>query len=839
MGQKFKSVTISAAALKLRIPDVAAVARDLYGIDFRNGVARCPFPRNHSHGDRDPSLRYDRKKNRLFCASQSCFGERGVDAIGLVERMDGCSFSEAIQKLLEHYGIQNGGGRQESPGHDATPRLDTKEGSSHNEQLIPAESIRQGLLRKGYRIVAEFDYGACLRKVRFEHESARQADKDRAAKEFRWEHRVNGRWLSGDGGLPRPLYVNRPFRERDQVGLAIGLEGEAKADLAGELGFTAFSFKNITVEQAATLAGCDVVLWRDNDATGKRQADSAAQVIFDAAQTRSIKLLTPPAEFPSAADIVDAVNDLNWDRARIVQFLETAVPFADGGPRLRPDSSEEWVKPEPLQSELPPVEPFHEDLLPASFRPLVVDVTERMQVPMDFAAVVMVLCLAGTVNRRAVIQPKAHDHGWVVVPNLWGGIVAPPGFMKSPVIQAGKRPLDQIESEWRRAHEEGLKDYALAVEEWELRKSAWKQLSTAQFKKGNAPPERPVEPPPEPILRRLIVNDATFEAMHQTMSENPAGIFVIRDELTGWWSTLDRAGREGERAFCLQAWNGDTGHTIDRIGRGTIHVSACCMSMLGGIQPGRLRSYLVDAIKDGPGNDGLIQRFQLLVWPDTSTDWTYVDRAPNAAAEQQVACVFRRLLELDTDRPALFRFEPAAQKLFIEWLEDLEAKVRTDELHPALVSHLSKYRSLMPSLALLFELADRVSFDGFVGFSLADCENFVSLEHTRQAAAWCEYLESHARRVYSCVVTPQLRAARELADHIRKKHVRNKNGAFDCFAARDVYLKGWTGLDTPEAVKAAAEVLEDANWVRAINSEPGATGGRPSNRYRINPRVWE
>jgi hypothetical protein len=73
---------------------------------------------------------------------------------------------------------------------------------------------------------------------------------------------------------------------------------------------------------------------------------------------------------------------------------------------------------------------------------------------------------------------------------------------------------------------------------------------------------------------------------------------------TGWWSTLDRAGREGERAFCLQAWNGDTGHTVDRIGRGTIHVEACCMSMLGGIQPARLRSYLVDAVQDGPGNDG-------------------------------------------------------------------------------------------------------------------------------------------------------------------------------------------------------------------------------------------
>jgi hypothetical protein len=47
--------------------------------------------------------------------------------------------------------------------------------------------------------------------------------------------------------------VNRAFRERDQVGLAIGFEGEAKADIAGQLGLAAFSFKNITPEQAATL----------------------------------------------------------------------------------------------------------------------------------------------------------------------------------------------------------------------------------------------------------------------------------------------------------------------------------------------------------------------------------------------------------------------------------------------------------------------------------------------------------------------------------------------------------------------------------------------------------
>jgi hypothetical protein len=499
---------------------------------------------------------------------------------------------------------------------------------------------------------------------------------------------------------------------------------------------------------------------------------------------------------------------------------------------------EDWPKPEPIQSELPPVVAFSEELLPDSFRRLVADVAERMQVPMDYPAVAMVLCLAGAVNRRATIQPKARDNGWVVVPNLWGGIIAPPGFMKSPVIQAACHPLIQIQADWRLEHESNLAEYSRAIEEWELKKSAWKEVSKAKLKKGQSGLDPPPEAPREPILRRLIVNDATFEAMHQTMNENPAGIFVIRDELTGWWSQLDRAGREGERAFCLQAWNGDTGHTIDRIGRGTIHVEACCMSMLGGIQPGRLRSYLADALKDGPSNDGLIQRFQLMVWPDTAPDWEYVDRPPDPASESIAKRVFRNLVEWDADGPMRFRFALDAQSLFIEFIARLEARVRGDELHPALVSHLSKYRKLMPALALLFELADRAA----VGSQSLQGEPneidhcpCISLEHAKQAVAWCDYLESHARRIYSCITSPQMRAAQILAEKL-KKHQIAPDGFFSC---RDVYLKGWSGLDTPELARMAVDVLLDAGWIRDVDREPGPLGGRPTARYQANPRVWE
>ena len=600
-----------------------------------------------------------------------------------------------------------------------------------------------------------------------------------------------------------------------------------------------------------TLRGRKIVVIVDNDPPtdekgnphfkGQKHAGAVAESLLR--HGCEVRLVEPPkgkdvSDWLAAGGTVKEIDTLGREQDALTSDSLKAWTERWSDPQHTParvatgDATNEWPVPMALEGALPGVQPFSEDLLPTSFRSLVRDVSERMQVPMDYPAVVIVLCLAGIVSRRAIIQPKANDTGWVVVPNLWGGIIAPPGFMKSPVIQAATRPLNQIQNAWRHEHDEAVQRYADGREEFELRHAAWKELYKASSKGGKPAPERPTDKPEEPKLRRLIVNDATFEALHQTMSENPAGILVIRDEFTGWWSTLDRAGREGERAFCLQAWNGDTGHTIDRIGRGTVHVDACCMSMLGGIQPGRLRSYLADALHDGPSNDGLIQRFQLLVWPDTDSEWKYVDRRPDAKIEEQVTRVFHALLELDPAQQLRFRFGPEAQELFIEWLTDLEAKLRGDELHPALVSHLSKYRKLMPALALLFELADRAAS----GVPITNCfDLLVSLEHTKQAAAFCDYVESHANRIYSCVTTPQIRAAQELADKIKTRKV----GADGFFSCREVYLKGWSGLDSPEAVRLAMQILEDAGWIREMSGDPGPSGGRPSLRYRVNPRVWE
>ena len=480
----------------------------------------------------------------------------------------------------------------------------------------------------------------------------------------------------------------------------------------------------------------------------------------------------------------------------------------------------DWPEPEPLRAELPAVQSFDTAMLPEVLRVFVEDTAERMQVPLDFPAAVCVLALAGATNRRATIQPKAVDKSWVVIPNLWGAIVAPPGLMKSPVITAVTRPLTQTEALWRTEYQSAMSNYRLQKEEVELQQAVWRGEYKAAQKAGKEAPVRPDSSIPEPVVKRLITQDATAEKLHEMLRDNPAGVLLIRDELSAWLATLDKPGREGERGFFLSAWNGDTSYTMDRIGRGSIHVDACCVSLLGGIQPARLRGYLAEAMKDGPSNDGLFQRLQVLVYPDVSGSWKYVDRLPRADAMSEVSRLFERITRLDAAEPLKFRFSPDAQELFIAFLGELEGKVRSREIHPALQAHLAKFRKLMPSLALLFELAD-------------EGVQTVSLGHARQAAACCDYFESHARRVYSMIVSAERQGAAELGRHLAQGW-KSSEGVF---SVRDVYQNDWRGLENPDKVRLALAVLEDAGWIRSCPAESNSVGGRRSERYAINPKV--
>ena len=480
---------------------------------------------------------------------------------------------------------------------------------------------------------------------------------------------------------------------------------------------------------------------------------------------------------------------------------------------------EQWPTPRSFDDKLPPVDAFDETSLPDCLRRWVVDIADRMQVAIDLPAAVLIVMLGAAISLRAMIQPKARDREWTEVPNLYGGIIAPPGFMKSPVIRAVAGPLESIEQKWH-------KEYAAAMREYE-------ELSDEEQKQSE-----------KPKFRRLTINDTTFEKLQELLSENPRGLLVIRDELVGLLASFDRNGHEGERQFYLTAWNGQSSYSMDRIGRGTILLPKCCLSVIGAIQPKRLRDYLASQGEDGPVNDGMIQRFQLLVWPDFS-GWTYVDRGADQAALDEVNQVFEKIVNLEPAHSLRLRFTEDAQELFVTWYRNLETRIRGNELDLALTAHLSKFRGLMPSLALIFEIAER-AVKGFAGSAGLRARaplvptgplvaGRVSAENTKRAIRFCTYLESHARRIYS-IYDAEKEAAKRLSIKIGQRRV----GVDGCFTVRDVYQKGWSGLGDPEKVRRAINILVEMGWVRPDdNTTTGKSGGRPSERYEINPRIRE
>ena len=102
----------------------------------------------------------------------------------------------------------------------------------------------------------------------------------------------------------------------------------------------------------------------------------------------------------------------------------------------------------------------------------------------------------------------------------------------------------------------------------------------------------------------------------------------------------------------------------------------------------------------------------------------------------------------------------------------------------------------------------------------------VPLEAAQLAAAWCEFLEQHARKVYSDELYPGVEAAHSLAAKIAQGVVT------DGQSVRDVYNHHWSGLATSSQVSGALKTLIASGWVRV---ETVNTGGRPTERLRLHP----
>lgn len=494
---------------------------------------------------------------------------------------------------------------------------------------------------------------------------------------------------------------------------------------------------------------------------------------------------------------------------------------------------DDWPDPHPLPDSLLPVASFDLELMPDVTRPWTADVAERMQCPPDYIGVSTMVALGTMIGRKVGIRPKAQDD-WTVIANMWGLIIGRPGVLKSPSMEETLRPLRALEAAAVETLKKQMVEYQLNAAAAKLR-HALNVKRAAQILKDN--PKADIggwleeEELTEPTLERYIANDTNVASLGVLLQQNPNGILVFRDEIISLLDTLDREDYVSEKGFYLTGWNGDSRYTFDRIGRGLhLTIEAICLSMLGGTPPGRISQYLTRAIHGGHGDDGLIQRFGLMVWPDVSSDWNHVDRWPDKDAKAAVRDVFKRLDDLDWrginakrdmgvngDEEGLpyLRFGFDAHDLYLDWQTKLEHRLRSGELHVAMESHLAKYRKLVPGLSLICHLADGSS--GPVGVA-----------SVQRAIGWASYLETHARRAYGSVTVAAADTAKAILKKVRSGDLKNE------FRSRDVWRPGWSRLTDREAVHAGLLLLVDYEWLAQRRIE---TMGRPATVYMVNPKA--
>lgn len=547
--------------------------------------------------------------------------------------------------------------------------------------------------------------------------------------------------------------------------------------------------------------------------------------------------------------------------------------------------------PEPIRITLLAVPPLDPELIPAPFRGWIADIAYRMQCPIDFCAVGAIAILAAVVGAGIGIKPKRKDD-WLIVPNLWGGVIGPPSKKKTPALAEMVKALARLEKlategtqqakasaadpetkVRRKLLETELKEaikteieaqrtakaanaYAIATNSGTQADEDTEDPDTPPAK-GKAPSrQRRLSPAPRSVAEiklemaststppsgdlqeRFRTNDATIEALHDLLSTNRRGILVFRDELVGLLRGWDKQGREQDRGFYLEAWNGQGSFPLDRIGRGHVICDNMCVSILGGTQPDKLRNYLYQARIE---NDGMMQRFQLLTYPDVQPFVHMVDEYPDAPARERAFAIIETLARTDFERvapPGLYDKTPClrfaddgAQDLFIEWYERLHReKLENPDETPLIVEYLSKQPKTMASLALLFHLVDRAE-----AIAAGEIAGPVSLAAAARAADWCSYLEAHARRIYGLAANLQSQAAAALAERIGSGQLDDL-GSADGFTARDIYRKQWSLLDDREIVDEALGELVEAGWLLQSVQSAGFQM-RAHVRYRVNAKA--
>ena len=420
-------------------------------------------------------------------------------------------------------------------------------------------------------------------------------------------------------------------------------------------------------------------------------------------------------------------------RPTSVNGAAPAAPYRNGDAAAsREDSGEKEAPPGSLDWQ-----PFPVGLLPVSVREYVTQTADGMATDPAMVAVPMLAALAAAIGNTRTIMLKSD---WEEPSILWAAIVAESGSLKTPAMRKALQFVVEQEQEIEQRNANAIEQYEQDRVIHQAQLEAWKQKS----RRNGADSEPPPAPPRRPARTSHVLSDCTIEAVAAILADNPRGVQLERDELSGWLGGFDRykAGGAGKVSSEVGHWlsmHNASPLRLDRKSTGRVYVPRASLSIAGGIQP----DTLTQAIGREHVANGLLARF-LLVAPPRRTKRFNTNTAGFMAVDS-ARRLFHTLhaIPMPSDGPVSLPLTGDGEAAFQEFYE--RHAERQANAEGVIASMLAKIEAAAARLALVHYICRQAGEEPTL-------PNAVDAESVRAGVALAEWFALEWQRVYDATI---------------------------------------------------------------------------------------
>lgn len=252
---------------------------------------------------------------------------------------------------------------------------------------------------------------------------------------------------------------------------------------------------------------------------------------------------------------------------------------------------------------------------------------------------------------------------------------------------------------------------------------------------------------------RTYTSDVTVEQLAALLDDNPRGLVIIRDELSGWIRSMNqyRSGRGADREFYQTVW-GNQSYTVDRKNGTQLMLPSPFVGVIGAIPP----EVLKDVGSGTSTGDGFLERF-LWVWPEQCpVRWN--DREVQSTTLSWYEEWIQYLYTLPfNDKPRVLPFTAEAQEFFQVWHDTHMTETEALSNSLFLSGTFGKLKGYCPRLALIHAVCS------------SDFPSAVGIHSVAAAAGMVDYFKDQARKVDAVIGRGQANPVERVKEAIRRR----------------------------------------------------------------------